>query len=129
MTVLKLVPWTDVIRNAPQVADGARKLWDSVNKKSAPPLAASAVPLIATGDLGADLRALQQRLEAQEAISAELHAQMVASSELIKTLADQNAQLVARVEANRVRAARLAAFAIMLGAVALLSLIVALVRT
>ncbi|MDP3225514.1 MAG: hypothetical protein Q8M96_20455, partial [Rubrivivax sp.] len=29
MTVLKLVPWGDVIKNAPAVAEGARKLWDS----------------------------------------------------------------------------------------------------
>lgn len=37
MTVLKLVPWNDVIRNAPQIADAARKLWDNCRKSGACP--------------------------------------------------------------------------------------------
>ncbi|MDP1927884.1 MAG: hypothetical protein Q8K62_05165, partial [Thiobacillus sp.] len=40
---------------------------------------------------------------ALETAVADLHGQMFASSELIKALAEQNAQLVKRVEANRVR--------------------------
>ncbi len=36
MTVLNLVPWGEVIKNAPAVADGAKKLWDSVGNKPAP---------------------------------------------------------------------------------------------
>ena len=28
ITVLKAVPWTEVVRNAPAVAEGARKLWE-----------------------------------------------------------------------------------------------------
>jgi hypothetical protein len=44
-----------------------------------------------------------QAIAALEAAVSELHRQMLASSELIKALAEQNGQLVARVEANRVR--------------------------
>lgn len=33
LTVLKMVPWGDVIENAPKVAQGAKKLWSSVGKK------------------------------------------------------------------------------------------------
>ena len=40
---------------------------------------------------------------ALETTVAELHTQMLASSELIKALADQNTALVKRVEAHRVR--------------------------
>ena len=29
LAVLKIVPWNDVIRNAPQLAETARKLWDA----------------------------------------------------------------------------------------------------
>ena len=46
---------------------------------------------------------LQTRILALEAVSAELHTQMRASSELIQALATQNTELVQRVEANRVR--------------------------
>ena len=35
--VLKTVPWTQVIKNAPVVADGARKLWQAVGNKPAAP--------------------------------------------------------------------------------------------
>lgn len=48
----------------------------------------------------------------------DLHAQMLASSELIKALADQNTQLVKRIEANRIRVFWLAGLMIVIGAVA-----------
>ena len=32
VTVLQMVPWGEVIKNAPKVADGAVKLWNSVSK-------------------------------------------------------------------------------------------------
>jgi hypothetical protein len=99
--LLKTVPWGEVISNAPAVADGAKKLWTAVARKShaattadvpsdSPPAAESGVPIDA-------------RLAAIEASAAELQQQMLASSDLIRTLAEQNAELVRRVEANRVR--------------------------
>ena len=35
LTILQSVPWTEVIKNAPKVAEGARKLWSAVAKKHA----------------------------------------------------------------------------------------------
>lgn len=128
LSVLQHVPWTDVIANAPKVADGAKKLWGAVGKK---PGASQPVP-------GRDLRSgeegggrlsgaeLQARLMAAEAAAAELHGQMLASSELIKTLAEQNARLIEHVERQRRQlrwVAGLAAAALVVGmtAVALLA--------
>jgi hypothetical protein len=37
VTVLQLVPWTEVIRNAPAVLDSARKLWDTASRKTGKP--------------------------------------------------------------------------------------------
>ena len=54
---------------------------------------------------------LQARLVALETTTRELHQQMLDSSELIKTLAEQNAQLIQRIELARVR------FLILTGAV------------
>jgi hypothetical protein len=109
LAVLKIVPWKEVISNAPAVADGAKKLWNNVGKKPAAP-AAPASEVIA---------ALQARLTATEAATADLHNQMLASSELIKKLAEQNTQLIKRVEANRLRVVWLTAvifvFAIVAG--------------
>lgn len=101
LVLLQSVPWTEVIKNAPRVADGARKLWGSIGKKHAE---ATHVP---TDDSAlspdARLTRLQTRLAALEATTAALHEQMLASSEIIKALAEQNAQLVKRIETNRQR--------------------------
>lgn len=121
LTVLKLVPWSDVISNAPKVADGARKLWDAVGKKPAGPQPA------AKATQGSSLAAqgaseLEARIASLEAASADLHEQMLASSELIKALAEQNAQLIRRIEANRVRTLWLAAATAGIALVALTAL-------
>ena len=36
LSVLQAVPWTEVISNAPKVAEGARKLWKSAGNRGAP---------------------------------------------------------------------------------------------
>jgi hypothetical protein len=124
LTVLRSVPWTDVIKSAPKVADGARKLWSTVAKPQA--AAADAAPVVppAPSEEGA-LAALEARCGSMERAIADLHAQMLASSELIKALADQNAQLVERLEVGRKRASWLVAAAALSGVVALVALAVA----
>ena len=101
LAVLKIVPWTDVINNAPKVADGAKKLWNAIGKQpSAPKRAAPAENPAATPE-APSITLL--RLTALETATAELHEQMLASSELIKALAEQNTQLIKHIETNRVR--------------------------
>jgi hypothetical protein len=111
MTVLKLVPWNDVIRNAPQIADAARKLWDNSRTGATPAGAASQAraPAGLPTDTGhaaavaADNAALRVRLEQGEVQLRELQQQVLASSALINQLAEQNTSLIARVELNRRR--------------------------
>lgn len=112
LTVLSQVPWTEVINNAPKVADGAKKLWKSVSGKSSvasTPKSASQVPVSAEA---LSPVAMEARIRELEEVVGELHAQMVASSELMKQLAEQNTQLVQRIEANRVRTLWLAALSV-----------------
>ncbi len=98
LTVLKLVPWGDVIENAPKVAQGAKKLWKSVGPKPA-------VVLVPETSLpaGTSLQDLLAQVQQLQIATTELHQQMRDSSELIQSLADQNTQLIGRVEANRKR--------------------------
>ncbi|NMG74405.1 hypothetical protein [Aromatoleum diolicum] len=103
LTVLQSVPWADVISNAPKVAEGAKKLWNTVAKKSSPPEVSDASTQPAVSAESRTIAALEARAIALEASVADLHGQMLASSELIKALAEQNAQLVQRIETNRVR--------------------------
>jgi len=103
MTILQSVPWSDVIRNAPKVADGAKKLWRKVGGKGGEGEAAEMTPSIDTDQApAAQLAALRAQVEA-------LHGQMLASSEVIQALAEQNAQLIVRIETHRRRLLWLAA--------------------
>ena len=71
MTVLNLVPWGEVIKNAPAVADGAKKLWDNVGKKSAPEGGDVAPhPVV---DPSSPMDALHTRLVQADAAIAQLH--------------------------------------------------------
>jgi len=91
MTAFKVIPWADVIAAAPTVARGAKKLWESV-RDQAPDLKAGLAPGSAEGRL--------QELESQ---FVDLRKELAASSELINSLAQQNARLVEAVGILRVR--------------------------
>jgi hypothetical protein len=121
LVVLQSVPWSDVIRNAPKIADGAKKLWNAVAGKSAVPNPPLVVP---RPDAATGAGSLAARVVALESAVADLHAQMLASSEVIKALAEQNTQLIKRVEANRVRVAWLTAVAVVAALVAIAGWIV-----
>jgi hypothetical protein len=94
LAVLKSVPWSEVLHNAPVVADGAKKLWGAVSRQ---PQQTAPSPPSSTNPMAQ----LEGRIGALEAALAERHAQMLASSELIKALAEQNAQLIGRIDAQR----------------------------
>jgi hypothetical protein len=123
LAVLKMVPWRDVISNAPAVADGAKKLWKSVAKKSSSPVAgsASSAPRVVSESQAVML--LQARVDTLEALTTDLQGQMLASSELINALAEQNAQLVKRIELNRVRLLWLATVTVVLASVLMAKLV------
>lgn len=114
LTVLQAVPWSDVIRNAPKVAEGASKLWDTVGRKM------SSRPAPVPSATQPNASPLESRVATLEATVADLHAQMMASSQLIKELAEQNTQLIRRAEINRVRTLWLAGVVAVLGVIAAL---------
>ena len=125
LTLLKSVPWAGVISTAPLVADGARQLWKAVSKKPPSPEATPATKLH-TGPV--DASSLEARVIALETGVDALHAQMLKSSELIKVLADQNAQLIQRVEASRVRTLWLTGLAVVAVIAACASLAFVIIR-
>lgn len=128
LALLQSVPWSEVIRNAPKVADGAKKLWNAVAGNSSSPDASYARAQSAASPGSHSIAALEARVIALEAAASDLHGQMLASSELLKALAEQNTQLIQRVEANRMRVLRLTVATVFVAIAALLGLIVALSR-
>jgi len=129
LAVLQMVPWSDVIKNAPKVADGAKKLWNAVGKKPPPtgplPDDAASVQLSPEGQA---IAALQAQVLALETATRDLHEQMLASSELIKALAEQNTQLIRRAEVNRVRLLLLAGITAVLAVATVIGLTLVLGR-
>lgn len=105
---VKAVPWGDVIAAAPGVVQGANALWDRVAKKrpkgeTEPPPASA--PAGATVDV---------RLAALEQVVTELQKEALASSQLIRSLAEQNVQLVREIEVLRLRSRVLLGAAVVL---------------
>lgn len=102
MSVLKMVPWEDVISNAPKVVEGARKLWKTVARAPEPetPLPQHDVS-VAGLQLPVDV-VTRPEFDAVSAAVTALHEQMTETSSLIQALADQNAQLIRQVESGRI---------------------------
>lgn len=113
LTVLSNIPWKTVIENAPKLAEGTVKLWNTVSKwrKSDP---VQNMPPDVPAEFISTEDALQKRLQTLEESVRHLNEQMQTSSELLKSLAEQNSKLVQRVELNRRRMARLVRLSIAL---------------
>lgn len=117
-TILANIPWGQVVESAPKIAQGAGRLWETVKNRRAEP----APPPQAAGEAPTPEQQLQTRLHALESQVQALQDEMRASAQLVKELAEQNAQLVARLQALQQRQARLTA----LGAASVLLLAVML---
>lgn len=103
LTLLKAVPWVDVARKAPEIAESAKKLWHAVAKKSANSEIEVQTAPVGFATEEQEIIWLKQRLSAIEVANSDLHNQMLASTELMKALAEQNTQLIKRVDLNRKR--------------------------
>lgn len=129
LKVLKAVPWSEVIAAAPQVANGARRLWDTVGRKGgpAPGFDDAAVASMPVGEDGMAL--LAAHIEQQDATIAQMHGQLREASKLIAELADQNAQLIAKMEAARGKIQVVGLIAAAASVLGLVSLALVLART
>ena len=128
-SVLRTVPWSEVINAAPQVATGARRLWDTVARKS------GAAPGMAPGMVMEEepqedfFGTLVMRVEKNEMTLADLRGQMLQASEIIANLADQNAQLIAKMDMARTRMLWLGVATGVSGILALVALALVVART
>lgn len=128
-TVLKTVPWSEVISAAPQVATGARRLWDTVNRKpgAVDPATGLSPEMAAQEDDIIGL--LIARSEQNDAELNDLRNQMRSASELIANLADHNAQLIAKMDVQRQKLTWLGVTAGLSALLAVVALILVAVRT
>ena len=101
LALLKAVPWADVAKKAPEVAESARKLWNTIAKKSPKPNLEFRAEHTGFTSNDQEIDWLKERLAATDAAYSDLQGQMLSSAELIKALAEQNTHLISRVELNR----------------------------
>ncbi|NUU00359.1 hypothetical protein HNO84_02030 [Herbaspirillum robiniae] len=101
MSAIKLIPWGDVVQATPGIVKGARDLWSRTRKTKSEVQAQDLAP--ATGDTAQ----LAQRIR-------QLEEEQLEASQLINTLAEQNAQLVAAMDKLRTRVRALTAFGVLL---------------
>jgi hypothetical protein len=118
LTVLQSVPWSDVVRNAPKVAAGAKKLWGSVGNKDGVDHVADLQAQSRQPPEDLSLGNLQAQITTLQSVAGELQRRLTESTGLITALAEQNAQLIQRIEAMRKRMARLGAALILVGVAA-----------
>lgn len=107
LKVLSYIPWGQVVQNAPQIAEGAAKLWSTVTRGREKSLQSSPTADSVPNQLRPEPESLSVHVRELEVTVKNLQDQMQASSELIKALADQNTQLVNRVELHRIRLNRI----------------------
>jgi hypothetical protein len=123
LTLLSSVPWKDVISNAPKVADGAKQLWKSVARKTS-----AAKPAAASGEMPArsvevqTIDTLDTRIIELQAEVSSLNEAMLASSQVIQALAEQNTQLIKSLAIFRGRVLRLGLLTALLTLLALAAL-------
>lgn len=118
LTVLQSVPWSEVVRNAPKVAAGAKKLWGSVANKEGVDHAADLEEQSRQPPEFLTLGSLQTQIATLQSVAGELQHQLSESTRLITSLAEQNAQLIQRIEAMRKRTARFGAALVLVGVAA-----------
>ena len=128
-TVLKTVPWSEVISAAPQVATGARRLWDTFNRNAGAVDPATGLSPEMAAQEDDIIGLLVARSEQSDAELNDLRNQMRSASELIANLADQNAQLIAKMDVQRQKITWLSVTAGLSGLLAVVALILVAVRT
>lgn len=101
LSAIKLIPWGDVVQATPGIVKGARDLWSRTRKAKTEVQTQDAMPL------ADDAARLAQRIR-------QLEEEQLEASQLINTLAEQNAQLVAAMDRLRTRMRVLTALGVLL---------------
>jgi uncharacterized coiled-coil protein SlyX len=116
ISALSSVPWADVASNAPAIVDGAKKVLGMIGNPFSKKTLENEIKPLTVEDR---IESLVARVAATEDALQDLNEKLKASAEVINSLANQNAQLIETLNAERGRMRQLIFFALGLAAVAL----------
>lgn len=97
LALVKAVPWGDVVANAPKALDQAKKLVATMRKADRTSSATAETSAAAQTHID-PLPEIEARLSSLEGTLDDMRREALASAELVRSLAEQNAQLVQAVE-------------------------------
>ena len=107
MAVLKAIPWGQVIENAPQLVDGAQKLFSRLKKdKERTPDVIVPDPS-PDEDEGDRLRMLERYVQENQLELQQLHQNLSDTADLLSHLTGQNAKMVDEIDLLRRQTRRL----------------------
>ncbi|OAM51478.1 hypothetical protein A7981_08240 [Methylovorus sp. MM2] len=126
VTLLQVVPWVDLITNAPKIALKAKEFWNTVqNKPTITP--EGVIENKSRFNLEAQKTfAFEARIDALETQLAEQHKDILTSAALLNELATQNAAQVQRINLYQTKLKHLGILTIVMSILAVTSFIIAI---
>lgn len=101
ITALKIIPWKDVLENAPHIVKAAKSLYTRTKKDaSSTSETQDSSPFTSDSEI---IENQKTRLHKIEKKITELNGEQETSVELIKSLAKQNVRIVEAIEVLRIR--------------------------
>jgi hypothetical protein len=125
---LKYVPWSKVISMTPAIVESGGKLWDRISSRRAQASTVANPAGQTPPSTPEALAAIEIRLVTLEKKTAELGEEAVSSFQVVKSIVDQNAQVVQAVDVLLARTQLLVRVSVLLGFVCVALLVLVLAR-
>ncbi len=117
ITVLKIIPWKDVLENAPHIAKAAKKLYAGRKDSTSSGTAGSSVP---TSD--------SENIESRDFRLHEIEREILDLNSVVRSLAKQNVRIVEAIEVLRIRSKVLMFSCVALGCISILLILLLIIK-
>ena len=117
ITVLKIIPWKDVLENAPHIAKAAKNLYAGTKNNTSSGSAGSSVP---TSD--------SENITSRDLRLHEIEREVSDLNSVVRSLAKQNVRIVEAIEVLRVRSKVLIFLCVALGCVSIFLILLLIIK-
>lgn len=117
ITVLKIIPWKDVLENAPHIAKAAKNLYAGRKDNTSPGTADSSVP---TSD--------SENITSRDLRLHEIEREVSDLNSVVRSLAKQNVRIVEAIEVLRIRSKVLIFSCVTLGCISIFLILLLIIN-